>query len=101
IFQVVFSLELLGVEHADCAAVDAGNLGRGPTHRMLGCLRCPATGNEDGLVFPIRSIGPKKMIVRAASLLVLPDPLIFFQVIDRWRIRISVVEVPDLVGYIK
>jgi hypothetical protein len=35
------------------------------------------------------------MIVRAASLPVLPQPPILIQVIDRWRIGIVVVEVPN------
>ncbi len=43
--QVVFSPELLGMAHAGCAAVDAGNLSRGPAQRMLGRLRCPAAGD--------------------------------------------------------
>jgi hypothetical protein len=41
------------------------------------------------------------MIVRAASLWVLPKPLIFFQVIDRWRVGVTVVKVPDFLGYIR
>jgi|GEM_PF-4685608 len=48
IVQVVFPLELLGTAHTRCAEVDAGNLSRRPTQSMLGCLRCPATGNQDG-----------------------------------------------------
>jgi len=63
---------------------------------MLGRLRCPAAGDKDGLVFSIRPSGPKQMIVSAASLPVLPEPLIFFQIVD-WRgIRITVVEAADL-----
>jgi hypothetical protein len=41
------------------------------------------------------------MIVGAASLRVLPKPLIFFQVIDRWRVRITVVKIADLLGHIR
>src|SRR5206468_2436915 len=82
------------------AAVDAGNLSLGPTQRMLRCLRRPAAGDEDGLVFFIRPSGPKQMIVRAASLRILPLPLIFFQAIDRWRIRVTVVELTNFFGYI-
>ena len=55
IVQVVFPLESLGTAHTGCAEVDAGDLSRGPTHGMLGRLRCSAAGNEDGLVFPIGS----------------------------------------------
>ena len=39
------------------------------------------------------------MIVRAASLPVLPEPAIFVEVIDRPRIRITVVEVPDFLRH--
>src|SRR5271168_2988999 len=81
--------------HAGFAAVDAGNVGIGPPHGMLGRLRCPAARDEDGLLFPIRPVGPKQMIVRAPSFAVLPEPLILFQVIDWWRIRITIVEVAD------
>jgi hypothetical protein len=44
--------------------------------------------------FLIRPARPKKMKVCATSLAILPSPLILFQTIDRWRIRITVVEVP-------
>src|SRR4029077_2160870 len=66
IVQVVFPLELLGTAHTVCAEVDAGNLSRRPTQSMLGRLRCPAAGNEDGLVFPIGSYRPEEMIVHSA-----------------------------------
>ena len=36
------------------------------------------------------------MVLCAASLLVLPEPLVFFQTIDRRGIRIVIVKVPDL-----
>jgi len=39
------------------------------------------------------------MIVRAASLPVLPEPSIFLEAIDRLRIRITVVKVSDLIRY--
>src|SRR6266487_5304226 len=100
IFQVVFSLESLRMAHTRCAAVDSCNLSPGPAQRMLGRLRCPAACDQDGLVFYIRSGRPKQVIVRAASLPVLPELAIFVQIIDRWRIRITVVEVPHFPRYI-
>jgi hypothetical protein len=36
------------------------------------------------------------MVIREASLRVLPEPSIFFQIIDRRRIWITIVEVADL-----
>ena len=85
IVQVVFPLELLGTAHTGCAEVDAGNLSRGPTQGMLGRLRCPAAGDEDGLVFPIGSCRPEEVIVRPAFLPVLPEPSIFLEAVDgRW-----------------
>src|ERR1700680_2195221 len=59
IFQVVFSLEFFRVRHTGCATVDAGTLSRGPAQRVLGRLRCSASGDEDGLIFCIGSGGPK------------------------------------------
>lgn len=82
IAQVVFALELLGTAHTGCAEVDAGNLSRRPTQGMLGRLRGPAAGNEDGLVFPIGQCRPEKVIVRPAFLPVLPQALIFLQAVD-------------------
>ena len=52
IVQVVFSFELLGTAHARCAEIDPGNLSRRPAQGMLGRLRCPAAGDENGLVSP-------------------------------------------------
>jgi hypothetical protein len=40
------------------------------------------------------------VIVRAASLAVVPEALIFIEAIDRTRIRVPIVEVPDIVGYV-
>src|SRR5262245_65260305 len=48
IIQVVLSLEILSTAHTGCAEVDAGNPRCRPPQSMLGRLRCPATGNEDG-----------------------------------------------------
>jgi hypothetical protein len=39
------------------------------------------------------------MIVGAAPLSVLPEPPVFFEAIDRSRIRITVVEIADLRGH--
>src|SRR5579872_50086 len=99
--KVVFFLKLLGLAHAGCTAVDTGNLSRGPAQRMLGRLGCAAACDEDGLVFPIRSAGPKKVIVGAASLRVLPELLIPLQIVDRRRIGITVVEIPHFTCYIR
>ena len=96
IVQVVFPLELLRTAHAGCAEVDAGHLSRRPAQGMLGRLRGPAAGNEDGVIFPVRSGGPEEMIVRAASLPVLPEPAIVVEAVDRPWIRITVVEGADL-----
>jgi len=41
------------------------------------------------------------MVVRAASLLILPELAIFLQIIDRRRIWITIVEVPDFPRDIK
>ena len=60
IVQVVFALELLGAAHARRAEVDAGNPRRGPAHGVLGRLRRPAAGNEDGVVFPIGPAGQNR-----------------------------------------
>jgi hypothetical protein len=65
---------------------------------MLDRLRCPTTGDENGLIFSERPGRPKQMIVRAASLAVLPELLISVESIDWWRIRITVVEIPDFLG---
>ncbi len=59
IVQVVFSLEFLGMAHTCRAKIDARNLSLGPTHRMLGRLRCPAAGNKDGPVFSKRAGRPE------------------------------------------
>ena len=81
IVQAVFPLELLGTAHTGCAEVDAGNLSRGPTQGMLGRLRGPAAGNEDGLILPIGACGPEEVIVRAAFLPVLPEQPIFLEAV--------------------
>ena len=52
---------------------------------MLGRLRCPAAGNEDGLILPKGSCGPEEVIVGAAFLPVLPELSIFLEAVDgRW-----------------
>jgi len=95
IAQVVFSLELFGTAHARSAEVDAGNLCRGPTHGMLRRLRRSAAGNEDRLIFAVGFRRPEEVIVRTVSLLVLPEPSIVFEAVDRAGIRIALVEVLD------
>src|SRR4030095_15836094 len=95
IAQMIFSLELLGTAHARCAEVDAGNLSRRPTQGMLGRLRCPAAGDENGMVFPIGSYRTEEMIVHPAFLPVLPEPSIFLEAVDRPGIRIPFIEALD------
>ena len=73
IAQVVFPLELFRASHTRRADVDAGDLSRRPPQGMLCCLRCSAAGDENGIVFPVRSVGPKEMIIGAAFLRVLPS----------------------------
>ena len=68
---------------------------------MLGRLRRPAAGDEDGLILPIGSCRPKEMIVRAASLPVLPEPSIFLEAVDRRGIRVPFVEVLDRRSYLR
>src|SRR5580765_2347884 len=92
---MIFSFEFSATAHARCTEIDPGNLSRRPTQGMLGRLRCPATGNQDGQVFLIRSRRPEEMIVGAASLLVLPEPSIVFKAVDRPGIRVPFVEVLD------
>jgi hypothetical protein len=66
---------------------------------MLCRLRRAAAGDEDGLVFPVRSDGLKQMIVGAAALSVLPEPPIVIEALDRPGIWISLVEVANLLGH--
>ena len=68
---------------------------------MLDRLRCSAAGDEDGVIFGERPRRPKQVIISAASLPVLPELTIFFETIDRWRIRIAIVELPDFLGNFK
>jgi hypothetical protein len=53
------------------------------------------------MVFPVRAVRPKEMMIRAASEWVFPEPTILFKAIDRPRIWIAVVKTSDLVGDIK
>ncbi len=84
----MFALEFLGASNAGCAEVDAGDLRFRPAHRVLSSLGCPAAGNENRMVFPIRSARPEEMIIRTAFLLALPMPAVFFETIDREGIGI-------------
>src|SRR5262249_49572922 len=59
---------------------------------MLGRLRRPAAGNEDGLVFPIGACRPEEMIVRPAFLPVLPEPSIFLEIVDGRRVGMAFVK---------
>jgi hypothetical protein len=53
------------------------------------------------LIFPIRTCGPKQMVVRAASLAFQPLAPISVEIIDRPRVGITVVEVLDFRRYIR
>ena len=99
--QVIFALERLRPLHTRRADVDAGDLSCRPAQRMLCRLGCSAAGNENGIVFLVGPAGPKEVIIRAALSLVLPCPSILIQAFDRRRIGIAVVEVLDLLCYIK
>ena len=97
ISQVVFALELFSASHTRRANVDARDLSRRPAQGMLRCLRRSATCDEDGIVVPIGRLWAKRGDSRRD---VFVDPAraltIFFKAIDRRRIRVAVVEVPDL-----
>src|SRR5258705_5323597 len=97
IFQIVFAFEFLRASHTRCADVDAGNLSCGPTQGMLCCLRRPAPSDENGMVFPVASVRPKEMVIRATPVRVVPEPTVLFKTIDRPRIRIAVVEASNLI----
>jgi hypothetical protein len=68
---------------------------------MLGGLRSSTAGDEDGLIFFVGAVRPEQMKVSAASLGILPLPLIFFQIFNGRRIGIAVVEIADFAGYIE
>jgi hypothetical protein len=59
---------------------------------MLGRLRCPAAGNEDGLVIPVGAYRPEEVIVRPAFLPVLAEPSIFLEAVDRRWIGMTFVK---------
>src|SRR5262245_404636 len=93
--QVVLSLECLGTAYARGAEIDAGHPSPRPPQGVPGCLRCAASRNEDGVVFPIGKRGPEKMMIRAAFLWVLPEPPIVLEAVDRRRIRVLLVKILD------
>src|SRR5262249_33948865 len=70
--QVVLSLEFLSTASARRAEIDSGTPSLRPPQGIPGRLRCAASRNQDGVVFPIGKSGPKKMMVRVAFLWVLP-----------------------------
>src|SRR5262249_2309282 len=59
--QVVLSLEFFSTADARRAEIDAGNPSARPPQGIPGSLRRAASRNEDGVVFPVGSRGPKKM----------------------------------------
>src|SRR6202042_2589645 len=90
-------LQLLRTAHAGCADVDACNSSLRPAQGVLCGLRCPAAGDQYRSIFPIRTGRPQEMIIRSTSLPVFPKASIFFKAVNRLRVRITVVEVSDLV----
>jgi hypothetical protein len=67
---------------------------------MLGCLGGSASGNENAMVIAVGTIRPKQMEVSELPLLILPALLVFVEALNRWRIRIPIVKIPDLCSYI-
>ena len=68
---------------------------------MLCRLGGSAPGNKNGIIFPVRFVRPKKVMISAAFSRVLPHAAILIQALDRRRIGIVVVEVLNLCCYIK
>src|SRR5580658_325509 len=99
--QAIFALERLRPLHTRCADVDTGDLGCRPAKRMLRRLGCSTARDEDGVVFFVRFGRPKEVIVSPALSRVLPCAAILIQTFDRWRIRVAVIEVLDLLFHIK
>lgn len=66
---------------------------------MLGRLGCAAAGNQDRLVFSVKLGRPVQMIIRAASVPILPEATIFIEAFDRPWIRVTVIEVPEFLGH--
>src|SRR5262245_43340077 len=97
--QVVLSFEFLSTAYARRAEIDAGDPSPRPPQGIPSCLRCAASRNENGVVFPIGKSGPKKMMVRAALLWVLPEPSIVLEAVDRRRIRVPFVKILDFRRY--
>jgi len=99
ILQSILFLKLLRVMHASCAAIDAGHMSLWPSQRVLGCLRCPASCDQDGLIFLIDAARPKKVKVRLSPSVFLPLMTIFVQAVQWRRIGIPIVEITYLIRY--
>ena len=91
--QVVLAPEILCVPHARRAEVDSDNPRRRTARGVFRRLRCSAAGDENRARFRVRLLRPEKVKVCAASVLVLPAPLIIVEIVDRPRIRKPFVEV--------
>jgi hypothetical protein len=98
--EVVFALEIFGVADAGCTEVDGGDVCGGPSEGVLCSLRGSAAGDEDGEGVAIRKGGPVEMKVGATALEVLPMGSVGVEVFDGRRVRITIVEVPDLVCHV-
>ncbi len=100
--QVVFAFEVFSASHTRRADVDTRDLSCRPPQGMLCCLRRSATCDKDGIVFPIRLCRAKKGDNRRG---VFAGPrqssADTFQGYLPARIRVAVVEVPDLLRYIQ
>src|SRR5271154_3171934 len=66
ISQIVSALEFLRAAHTGRADVDAGDLSVWPAQGMLCCLRCPAAGDENGMIVPVGPVRPEEMVIRAS-----------------------------------
>src|SRR5277367_805455 len=99
--QAIFALERLRPLHTRCADVDTGDLSRRPANRMLRRLGCSTAGDKNGMVLPVRCGRPKEVIIGPALLRVLPCAAILIQAFDRGRVGVAVIEVLDLLCYIK
>src|ERR1700722_20633778 len=101
IVQAMVALERLRPLHTRRADVDAGDLSCRPAKRMLRRLGCSAAGDKNGVVFFVRPGRPKKVIICPAFSRVLPCASILIQTFDWRRVRVAVIEVLDLLCYIK
>src|SRR6185369_8878087 len=92
IVQLVFQLQLIRSVDTRRTEIDARDLCVRPTDRMLRCLRCATSGNQDRMVFTKWFGRPKKMMIHATPHRIVPTFAILLKALDRRRIRMSFVE---------